>query len=319
MSKQIQNFFKTNISQDWSIGTGNFYVETKPTITDGWLVISPNNSGIREIIKYTSTGTDGNGDYVVVSERGVGGTTEQTHTQGEPIRMNITAEYWQDMNDTIDALSNKVNTLTAFWLNDELYDVYDDFDTYGTGESPSSSLWGTAISDTGDATANVKTILTEASTQTGNDTNELNMKITPDNFDGGSNTTMTLTTTSFDTNKHAFGTFAFGGGQGIRAVAITMTVGAGNGTDGWSDTTLPNIIVSNDDIIDHNSLSNSILVIAKGSNTYDIYINSKKVFSDVSKPNGLQLKFYHKNQSDAGSGIGTYLKVGKLLQSKGSV
>jgi len=102
MSKQIQNFFKTNISQDWSIGTGNFYVTTKPTITDGWLVISPNNSNIREIVKYTSTGTDINGDYVVVSERGIGGTTEQTHIQGEPIRMNITAEYWADMNKAID-------------------------------------------------------------------------------------------------------------------------------------------------------------------------------------------------------------------------
>jgi len=101
MSKVIQNFYKSQLTQDWSIGTGNFYVEVKPTITDGWLVISPNNSGIREIIRYTSTGTDGNGDYVVVSQRGVGGTTEQIHTQGEPIRMNITAEYWAEMTDDI--------------------------------------------------------------------------------------------------------------------------------------------------------------------------------------------------------------------------
>jgi len=101
MSKIIQNFYKSTLSLDWSIGTGNFYVTTKPTITDGWLVISPNNSTIREIVRYTSTGTDGNGDYVVVSIRGVGGTTEQTHTQGEPIRMNITAEYWAEMTDDI--------------------------------------------------------------------------------------------------------------------------------------------------------------------------------------------------------------------------
>ena len=104
MSKQIQNFFKQTLSLDWSIGTGTFYVSTKPTITDGWLVISPNNSTIREIIKYTSTGTDSNGDYVVVSERGVGGTSQQTHTVGEPIRMNVTAEYWKNMNDAIDSI-----------------------------------------------------------------------------------------------------------------------------------------------------------------------------------------------------------------------
>lgn len=101
MSYNLQNFYKSSLSLDWSIGLGNFYVSTKPTISAGWLVISPNNSNLREIVKYTSTGTDGNGDYVVVSARGVGGTTEQTHTVGEPIRMNITAELWAAMNEDI--------------------------------------------------------------------------------------------------------------------------------------------------------------------------------------------------------------------------
>lgn len=101
MSKTIENFYKQTISLDWSIGTGTFYVTTKPTVSEGWLVISPNNSAVREIIKYTSTGTDSNGDFVVVSQRGVGGTSEQTHTVGEPIRMNITAEYWNEMNTDI--------------------------------------------------------------------------------------------------------------------------------------------------------------------------------------------------------------------------
>jgi len=104
MSYNLQNFYKSTLSLDWSIGTGNFYVAVKPTISTGWLVISPNNATTREIIKYTSTGTDANGDYVVVSVRGVGGTTEQTHTVGEPIRMNITAEYWDAMNDDIAAI-----------------------------------------------------------------------------------------------------------------------------------------------------------------------------------------------------------------------
>lgn len=104
MSYNLQNFYKSTLSLDWSIGTGNFYVAAKPTISTGWLVISPNNSTTREIIKYTSTGTDANGDYVVVSVRGVGGTSEQIHTIGEPIRMNITAEYWDAMNDDIAAI-----------------------------------------------------------------------------------------------------------------------------------------------------------------------------------------------------------------------
>lgn len=104
MAYDLQNFYKSTLSLDWSTGTGTFYVTTKPTISTGWLVISPNNSTTREIIKYTSTGTDTNGDYIIVSVRGVGGTTEQTHTVGEPIRMNITAEYWDAMNDDIAAI-----------------------------------------------------------------------------------------------------------------------------------------------------------------------------------------------------------------------
>lgn len=101
MSYDLQNFYKSTLLLDWSIGTGNFYVTAKPTVSTGWLVISPNNTSLREIVKFTATGTDANGDYVTVSVRGVGGTTEQTHTQGEPIRMNITAEYWDDMNQEI--------------------------------------------------------------------------------------------------------------------------------------------------------------------------------------------------------------------------
>lgn len=104
MAYTLQNFYKATLLLDWTIGTGNFYVSVKPTISSGWLVISPNNSSIREIIKYTATGTDSNGDYVTVSQRGVGGTTEQTHTTGEPIRMNLTAEYWAAMNADIAAI-----------------------------------------------------------------------------------------------------------------------------------------------------------------------------------------------------------------------
>lgn len=105
MPTTLQNFYKSTVSIDWSVGTGNFYVTTKPTPTAGWLVLSPNNATLREIVQYTATGTDGNGDFVTISVRGVGGTTEQVHGQGEPIRMNITAEHWEQFkDDTQDSL-----------------------------------------------------------------------------------------------------------------------------------------------------------------------------------------------------------------------
>ena len=104
MSYDLQNFYKATVSLDWSIGTGNFYVSVKPTVSTGWVVVSPNNATLREIVKFTATGTDSNGDYITISVRGVGGTSEQTHSIGEPVNMNITAEYWDDMNDDIAAI-----------------------------------------------------------------------------------------------------------------------------------------------------------------------------------------------------------------------
>lgn len=95
--KTLQNFFKTTISTNWATGTGNRYITTLPSPSSGWLVVSPNNSSLREIVRYTAKGTDINGNYITIAERGVGGTTDQVHTVNEPIRMNITAEYWADI------------------------------------------------------------------------------------------------------------------------------------------------------------------------------------------------------------------------------
>lgn len=107
--KTVQNFYKQTLPIAWTTGTGIRYVSTKPTPSSGWLVISPNNSSKREIVAYSSTGTDGTGDYVVVSARGVGGTTEQGHDIGEKIRMNITAEYWDDITASIEVVQTNLD------------------------------------------------------------------------------------------------------------------------------------------------------------------------------------------------------------------
>lgn len=98
MAKILQNFFKTTVSIAWGTGTGNLYLAAKPTSnTAGWLVASPNSASLREIVAYSGTGTDGTGDYIVCTARGVGGTTAQVHAVAEPVRMNITAEYWAEI------------------------------------------------------------------------------------------------------------------------------------------------------------------------------------------------------------------------------
>lgn len=104
---QLQNFYKEQIAVATGAGAGNIYVSTKPTPTNGFLVISPGSESLREIIKYTGTGTDGTGDYVtvaLVADRGLGGTTAQAHEVGEPIRMNYTAEHQKEIDDTIEAI-----------------------------------------------------------------------------------------------------------------------------------------------------------------------------------------------------------------------
>lgn len=107
MSTTLQNFYKATITKNWTATTGDFNVSVKPTTSSGWLVISANNTTLREIVFFSATGTNAYGDYVTISsvgDRGLGGTTAQTHTIGETIRMNITSLHWADMQSDIDAI-----------------------------------------------------------------------------------------------------------------------------------------------------------------------------------------------------------------------
>lgn len=137
-----ENFYKETIAQDWPIGTGNFYVSVKPTKTSGRLTISPSSATLREIVTYTAVGTDGTGDYVTVSTRGVGGTTEQTHVIGEPIRNNVTAETIQEINDSMPIISS--GTTAPSSTPTKVGDVYLDTTakkTYFATGTSSSSDW----------------------------------------------------------------------------------------------------------------------------------------------------------------------------------
>ena len=112
----IQNFFKETITRNWTATTGDFNVSTKPTVSSGYLTLSPNNTTLREIIRYTATGTNAFGDFVTVSvigDRGLGGTTAQTHTIGETIRMNITAQHWEELTQFSSGIIAPSSTPTA--------------------------------------------------------------------------------------------------------------------------------------------------------------------------------------------------------------
>ena len=107
----LQNFYKATVTRDWAIGTGNRYVDVLPTPSAGRLVVNGSNSTKREIVEYSGKGTDGSGNYITLTTRGVGGTTEQTHDVNESVRMNITAEDYADIQTEIDAVNSDVSTL----------------------------------------------------------------------------------------------------------------------------------------------------------------------------------------------------------------
>jgi microcystin-dependent protein len=103
----LQNFYKETVAVACTTGATNIYVTTKPTPTNGYLVISAGTESLREIVKYTGIGTDGTGDYVTIAlagDRGLGGTTNQTHAVRETVRMNYTAQHQTEIDDAINAI-----------------------------------------------------------------------------------------------------------------------------------------------------------------------------------------------------------------------
>jgi len=103
----IQNFYKETITRAVTLtGATNIYVSALPTPDEGYVVISPSSSSLREIVYYTAKGTDSNGTYLTVTlaNRGLGGTTAQTHAIGEPVRMNVTAEHIKEISDALDQI-----------------------------------------------------------------------------------------------------------------------------------------------------------------------------------------------------------------------
>ena len=164
-----------------------------------------------------------------------------------------------DLNDTIDAMSSKVKTLSAFWLNSDLYEVYDNFNSYPTAAFTTNSLW------TITGTASIV-----ESTNAGGDTKEFYA------ISGAGATTKLLTE-----NRHTF-VRMYTGTQSRRADASAAVVCRFGNTG---------------DYFSLNSQSaagqpfawalSCIYVINTADGAYDLYIGGKKVasYSGVSAAN----------------------------------
>ena len=168
-----------------------------------------------------------------------------------------------DLNDTFDAAVAKIQTLTVFWLNSFLYTVYDDF--------------GSGPLDTDKWTVNAGTVAWSNTNNAGNTTGE--MKIT------GTGTNGIVESDAIPTNRHIH----FNWAADHESTSQTCYVDLGNATDGWTRYT----VMAGTDIgpvqLGH------FLIIAKGSNQYDIYNGGKRLATDLTKANGMQIKLESTN------------------------
>ena len=200
-----------------------------------------------------------------------------------------------DLNDTFNAMVDKLQTLTAFWLNDFLYDVYEDFDSYSVGDFTSNTKWD--VSGTGSCSI-------ENSQVAGGTTNELYIDTYQNN--------MTVTSLLIPSNRHIFARLNWSYFIGATNGSITQTFSIGNDTDGFSD-------VRHYYISSYRKEANSeanVLIIAKGDNKYDAYWGGKKVLSDLELLNGCQLKFYVAHATSTGY---SRWYIDDVRVSKGSV
>jgi len=217
-----------------------------------------------------------------------------------------------DMNDTFDAAMTKIQSLSAFWLNSELYDVYDDFEGYSVGAFTDNSKWDITLTSGVNASGSASIA---SSTNAGGSGKELVLTgQSGSDSNTGAASAKTLTLTS---NKHTFAKFKLTWSSTRYSNSCSWYIYFGNATDGWS--TVYSAGASGGDVTDRAALqddpANTVLVVAKGSNVYDVYYGGKKILSSVTKTNGAQLEF---GVSRAGYGVsGTmYMYIDDVRQSK---
>ena len=97
---KVQNFYSTTITSDitW-LGDTSFTVAVPPTYTTGYLVISPSNIALREIVFFHNV--VGSTVSVRAENRWQGGTTAKLHTNGEAIAMKDVSEVFNFFSDSL--------------------------------------------------------------------------------------------------------------------------------------------------------------------------------------------------------------------------
>ena len=184
-----------------------------------------------------------------------------------------------DLNDTFTACTNKIKSLSTFWLDSYLYSVYDDFESYSVG-TISDARW--SISSTGNG--GTATFTCASSTYAGGSGKE-GVFTTAGSGSFNRTLTGTLVCETLTANKHVHFKVLVSGDVHDSAGDCYASVSIDNSNYYTIVSMTPGYVAT------HNV---DIIVIANGSNSYDLYVGSKRVQSSVSIS---PLKVYFRSES----------------------
>lgn len=183
---------------------------------------------------------------------------------------------YADLNDTFDALFEFCAGQAVWYLNSNLYDVYDDFDSYSTGTFSTNTDWEIIKGGESGVTETAEIV---ESTNAGGSTKELKLTVQGDeNYNN--NATVTAKTINLPANKSFF----------CRIYAKLFHVVADDSSwarlrIGLGNATAITVMESKNDFGVGTYAFLSVLVVAKGSNTYDVYVGGKKIISGTVQAN----------------------------------
>ena len=112
----VQNWYASTLSQSCGSTDTTLYITVVPSVSEGYLVIDPNNTSTREVIHFTSVGA-GTISIPTTGDRGLDGTSAQSHAQGTDVELHYTTSYFTALQSGNALAANAIATTALFSAN----------------------------------------------------------------------------------------------------------------------------------------------------------------------------------------------------------
>jgi hypothetical protein len=110
-SLDVQNWFETTLSAQVGSTDTTINLNAVPTPSEGYLILDPDNTSLREVIHYTSTAS-GSVSLPGVGDRGVDSTSAQPHAQNAIVRMEYTTSHYDALKNGYGLSNNSITYRT---------------------------------------------------------------------------------------------------------------------------------------------------------------------------------------------------------------